>query len=591
MIGKTKKEYDLIDNFGELDFGMDNDDRKEMDNICPIHLTEWNIVNAFNVINDNAPRSRLNKELFVVCAEAFSYLSQTLGLNAIQSIVLAMLIEEGKKMSYRQMGNKLGLSRLSMMTYYEDLEALFKRRWLQHCGAREPDGVFDGYMLARGVVSAVRENRPFEPEILECADTQEFVEKVAYYVACDYNNEELVFNDQIFWIQEIVNANKELPICKLALDLKDSAAMTLLILVVADYCNFPDNGGLGFHEVRMAYSSTSNLDRQIKMFRDGTHQLFALNLIEHAFENGMADTNRYVATSYLKEEVLADFENVNQYIKKIPKMNGYKSHKDILPNSLFYNEEERTQVERLGNILSQNQFPLIQKRLRSKGMRAGVCVLMHGVPGTGKTATVFELARKTGRDIIQVQVTDFMNKYVGESETRLKNVFNNYSQLCEGCETTPILLLNEGDAILSRRIEKVEHSTEQMMNSLQNILLEEMENLQGIMIVTTNLANNLDKAFERRFIFKIRFEKPSVEVKALIWQFMIDKLDEKCACELARMYDFTGGEIENISRKITMEYVLTGKTMDQNMIKEFARQEKMESGEKNVIGFFSNVQS
>ena len=65
MIGKTKKEYDLIDNFGELDFGMDNDDRKEMDNICPIHLTEWNIVNAFNVINDNAPRSRLNKELFV----------------------------------------------------------------------------------------------------------------------------------------------------------------------------------------------------------------------------------------------------------------------------------------------------------------------------------------------------------------------------------------------------------------------------------------------------------------------------------------------------------------------------------------------
>ena len=59
MIGKTKKEYDLIDNFGELDFGMDNDDRKEMDNICPIHLTEWNIVNAFNVINDNAPRSRV----------------------------------------------------------------------------------------------------------------------------------------------------------------------------------------------------------------------------------------------------------------------------------------------------------------------------------------------------------------------------------------------------------------------------------------------------------------------------------------------------------------------------------------------------
>lgn len=272
-------------------------------------------------------------------------------------------------------------------------------------------------------------------------------------------------------------------------------------------------------------------------------------------------------------------------------MNGYKSHKDIVPNSLFYNEEERIQVERLGNILSQKQFPIIQERLRNKGMRAGVCVLMHGAPGTGKTATAFELARQTGRDIIQVQVTDFMNKYVGESETRLKNVFNNYSQLCEACETPPILLLNEGDAILSRRIEKVEHSTEQMMNSLQNILLEEMENLQGIMIVTTNLANNLDKAFERRFIFKVRFEKPSVEVKALIWQSMINDLDEKCAYQLARMYDFTGGEIENISRKITMEFILTGEKVDQKMIQEFARQEKIESSRNSVIGFSSNVQS
>jgi succinate dehydrogenase flavin-adding protein (antitoxin of CptAB toxin-antitoxin module) len=93
-----------------------------------------------------------------------------------------MLIEEGKPMSFLQMGKTLGLTRLSMMTYFDDLEELFRMRWLQHRGAQEHDGMYDGYALARGVVSAIRENRPFKPEVLECEDTQEFVDKLAEHI-------------------------------------------------------------------------------------------------------------------------------------------------------------------------------------------------------------------------------------------------------------------------------------------------------------------------------------------------------------------------------------------------------------------------
>ena len=152
-------------------------------------------------------------------------------------------------------------------------------------------------------------------------------------------------------------------------------------------------------------------------------------------------------------------------------------------------------------------------------------------------------------------------------------------------EVTPILLLNEGDAILSKRIEKVEHGTEQMMNTLQNILLEEMENIQGIMIVTTNLTSNLDTAFERRFIFKVKFEKPGLEVRAHIWQALVDWLDEKDAHTLAKEFDVTGGEIENIARKATMQFVLTGMEADIDMIRKFTKQEKLESNRKSVAGF------
>ena len=583
---RRKIENEIFDDFGEFSMFDEPTSKLPAGDIQPIHA-EWNIVKAFNVINEHAPKSQLDKKLFILCAEAFDYLAEKLGLNAIQCVVVAMLIETGKPMSFRQMGRTLGLTRLSMMTYYDDIEDLFRKRWLYHRGAQEEEGVFDGYALVRGVVSAVRENRPFQPECLECADTQEFMEKVATHIAAGHNNEHLHFSDEKYWIQEVINANKELPVCKAALDLKDTDAMVLLTLLLADYYHYgnTESEGIGPYEVQLVYPRESILSRhKMKMLQYGTHSLFRANLIEHQCVDGMAATDHYVASSHLKDEILKDFVLEDHSSKNIPKMNGVKAHKDITPKDLFYNEAEHEQVERLRNILSQEQLPIIQERLKEKGMRTGVCILMHGYPGTGKTATVYELARQTGRDIIQVQVTDFKDKYVGESEAKLKKIFNDYRQYCNNSSVMPILLLNEGDAILSKRFEKVNHSVDQMMNALQNIILEEMENLQGIMIVTTNLASNLDKAFERRFIFKIKFEKPGQKVKALIWQSLINTLQDDEANELAKMFDITGGEIENIARKSTMEYILTGKKADMETIKKFVSQEKLGSG-RTTIGF------
>lgn len=578
---------EFIDDFGDFESTQEECDTKSKV-VTPIH-EEWNIVKAFNAINDVAPKSLLSKNLFIRCAEAFNFLSDKLGLNPVQCVVIAMLIEEGSTMSFREMGKILGLTRLSMMTYYNDIEELFKMRWLQHRGDSEDDGMFDGYALAKGVISAIRENRPFKPEVLECDDTQEFVDRVAEHIGAGYNDEHLVFMDEKYWLQEIVNANAELPICKLAKSFKDIDCLSLLMLVIADYANFNGsaNEGIRPRDVQLVYphETTPNYRRVVDAMQKGTHRLFRENLIEHKCVDGMADINQYVATDYLKNEILADFNPIDHSDKYVPKMNGVKSYKDITPKALFYNKEEQEQVGMLRNILSQDQLPIIQERLKSKGMRTGVCILMHGQPGTGKTATVYELARQTGRDIIQVQVTDFKDKYVGESEAKLKKIFSDYRQCCMNSEVIPILLLNEGDAILSKRIEKVENSTEQMMNTLQNILLEEMENIQGIMIVTTNLTANLDTAFERRFIFKVKFEKPGTEVRAHIWQTLVDWLDEKDADTLAKEFDVTGGEIENIARKATMQYVLTGKEADIDMIRKFTKQEKLESNRRPITGF------
>ena len=97
-----------------------------------------------------------------------------------------------------------------------------------------------------------------------------------------------------------------------------------------------------------------------------------------------------------------------------------------------------------------------------------------------------------------------------------------------------------------------------MENSIQNIILQEMEDLEGILIATTNLTANLDKAFERRFLYKIKFEKPSQEAKKQIWKAMMPELSEADARYLASKFEFSGAQIENIVRKKTIQSILYG---------------------------------
>ena len=108
------------------------------------------------------------------------------------------------------------------------------------------------------------------------------------------------------------------------------------------------------------------------------------------------------------------------------------------------------------------------------------------------------------------------------------------------------------------------------------------------MIATTNLTGNMDSAFERRFLYKIEFERPSSEVRARIWQSMLPSLDEATAMVLAEDYDLSGGQIENIARKVSVSEVLYG-SVSAERLREFCDQERLssrtDSSSKRKIGF------
>ena len=125
-----------------------------------------------------------------------------------------------------------------------------------------------------------------------------------------------------------------------------------------------------------------------------------------------------------------------------------------------------------------------------------------------------------------------------------------------------------------------------MENTVQNIILQEIENLSGILIATTNLTKNMDKAFERRFLYKIEFTKPSPAARQSIWQSMMPVLSPADSETLAARFDLSGGQIENIARKRTVDTVISGGEPSLEALLSFCQDELLETADAGKkIGF------
>jgi SpoVK/Ycf46/Vps4 family AAA+-type ATPase len=261
---------------------------------------------------------------------------------------------------------------------------------------------------------------------------------------------------------------------------------------------------------------------------------------------------------------------------------GLILHEVIPEKQMFYSNEVERNLQFLEEALQPGNFMKLMKNLHDKGLPQGMNVLLYGPPGTGKTETVFQLARRTGRDIHQIDISETKSHWFGDSEKLIKKVFDQYRVLAGRAEVAPILLFNEADGIFSTRKPMGRSSTDQTENAIQNIILQEMENLRGIMIATTNMAGNLDKAFERRFLYKILFDKPEMEARYLIWITRLPDLDRDFIRHISGNYDFSGGQIDNIVRKYVMHQVLRDTDPSLQDIIAWCREEGMQEGYKKV---------
>lgn len=333
------------------------------------------------------------------------------------------------------------------------------------------------------------------------------------------------------------------------------------------------------------YGHSSDYFTELRLFLDEKHEL-----VEKGFLEVGKDENIERAVVSVTDKIIELLygENADIYTRTVTGKNIIENEK-IKEKELFYSDTVQKQIDMLRESMEQKNLEAMQERLSQKGLPKGVAVLLYGAPGTGKTETVYQLAKQTNHKIFHVDIAESKSMWFGESEKKIKKIFTEYKMLCKSCkshnENTPILLFNEADALISKRRDVDSGNCAQTENAIQNILLEEMEKLEGIMIATTNLCENMDKAFERRFLFKVKYEKPSLQARENIWRTKMNSLAAEDITNLAKQFDFSGGEIDNIVRKCEMNEVIKGIQPNYEEIVELCKTERLESAEGHRMGF------
>ena len=540
---------------------------------------KMDLLTAMEHIMEKAKGSGLSKEFYRKADRYIKYVADKLELTKEQSVLMALFIDnsDDTNIYISNFSEFLECRTTRIIRCMADIDVLEKKEYVR-C-SRDDHRL--SYRVPMEVIEAFKKNEKYVPKDctgLSCIELFGELETIFEL----RQNKELTYEATVGKVKYLFDCNPQLLFVQKmkGYGFSESDEMMLTLFSHLFVNNHDDH--IREHDLSFLYDNRRIWKMVWSNMEGGNHVLQSEKFIEFANDNGFADRNSFCMTSEAKRNL---FEELNLSLLNNRRGDVVK-HEDITPKKLFYGEKISVQIDELGNLLDDEQYHQIRARMKDTGFRCGFTCLFYGAPGTGKTETVLQLARQTGRDILQVNISEIKSMWVGESEKNIKQVFDHYKSKVKESKMTPILLFNEADAIIGKRQEGAERAVDKMENSIQNIILQEMETLDGILIATTNLAQNMDKAFERRFLYKIKFEKPTVEARMNMWHEMIPALSDKDSRILATKYDFSGGQIENIARHYTIGNILHG--CSKNIVEELSTYcdgESLETGMKRRIGF------
>ena len=519
--------------------------------------------------------------------EAVRYLQDRLGLNPMQVQLLTCVFYHQAAhpnciCDIEDLSKMLKLHPLRTMQYKEELDKLEDLGYLVSLDTPRGD---NGWRISKEAAHCLQNNEAFSLDMVRMKTAMEFLCKASQYVSEGMRFDQ---NNSIRpRVKRLMRQNTHLPVVRNLQQFAEENYDMWFMLLMMTTLGAENDPFVGVSDLEQIIPGRL-LRGMIRTIKNGTNIFVKKGYVEEQNMGGLAGDRNFVLTNKAWEEMIEDKDEVAIFLQseEEQKSKALVDYRSLNKKELFFSGKTKEQIDRLGELLKEEKFANIRQALSQRGLPTGLCCLFYGSPGTGKTELVQQLAIATERDMMQVDLSTLRDKYVGESEKRIKGVFDTYRALVKQSSKAPILFFNEADGIFGNRMENTQHSVDKMENAIQNIILQEMEQFEGIMICTTNLTTCMDKAFDRRFLFKIEFERPTNEARKQIWQSLLVGLNDAQATELADKFDFSGGQIQNISRKQIIHSIFEGSDeIDYEQVKKDCQSEQVSRQNGRKIGF------
>lgn len=539
-------------------------------------------------IYEESKNCKLEPTFFETVESELKVLSDYFGISRTQSLLVAMVFSlnyKGDTVDFKDLTEYFDCNPMKLLEYSSDFDNLYAKGIFIKEKSRHRIKLAlsnDQFTINEKVTEAILNNMPL-PKLGEevAKDIIELLEKI-YDLGLRRDEDEI--STQVLFNQtgELIKKNLQYPLIKTVDNFNFNLIDTYLYLYLI-WKTLEGNESVDLNRSASGiFEFGAQRIKYIQKIILGDNDLIYHNLIEKVEARFNNDIEIKLTEKSYKLMEDGGLKLLNR--RKVNQNNIILPEK-IFEKALFFNDAEAKQLGVLKKLLLDDNFKKAQNRLEHKGLPKGITALLHGFPGTGKTETVFQIARETNREIVKVDISQSKSMWFGESEKIIKRIFTNYKSYSKDCELKPILLFNEADAIIGKRKEVGNSNIDQTENTIQNILLEELESFDGIFLATTNLVKNLDTAFERRFLFKIEFHKPENSIKSKIWNSKLPTLTENECNTLASRFDFSGGQIDNIIRKNEIYEIVHGITVDFNNIIEFCNSELLLKDNSVKVGF------
>ena len=586
-----KVKFNALRSFCEISKKLESSNAIMLHEFLPDYYQKIELSNEDDSLNGITEMGRgrshkqitLKKQDIEVLKIEIAEFAENFGISEVGVILLVAAytkeIERESTFDIEDIANFLDIKAIEFMPIKNDFEkmvedGLFVRVSVSHRGRQ--------YKVDSSLAMAISSGSPYIKPEKNVMDRYEFCNIASSYIKERSDN--IITTRALFdCVEQLENQNSGLPFVQNVKKISNEVEARTLFYECC--CDFIED--TRFHETCIEDTLSNIYDSVRKRMKVASelqmkkHTLIMSDMLKVSEATFVSDMSLALTekgkTIFLEEDVTLYQKKKND--KKLA------APEDIKEKQLFYSEEFGHRINSLTQSLMNENFVNLQTRLEKEAMPKGVSVIFYGAPGTGKTETAMQIARHTGRKVYHVDISASKSCWFGESEKLIKRIFTDYREMCKNEDLKPILLFNEADALFSKRKEIGSSSVDQTENAMQNILLEELENLDGILMATTNLADNLDPAFERRFIFKLKFDKPTLEAKQNIWKSKLNWLSDKECRDLAASYDFSGGEIDNIARKVVMEEVVSGNRPDINFIVDACKNERFAASQHTKIGF------